>query len=190
MTIFKKRGVAWAITAVMVLAAIGIGLAKTATRLPEHAPGQDGLGMITEYYIYDDANVLSSYTEDELAKRNAVLLDDYGVAIAVVTCNYGRDDLYNYAMDYAEDIGLGSYDFIVVLDISGDNYWLIQGYELVSYFTDDDCGDYAYTYMERDFARGDYDGAALSLTEALEDWYYNVCFSSPHTDGIRDNFRR
>lgn len=186
MTILKKQGVAWTITAVMIVAAIAIGLVKHAiTR-----PNQGQVSPDTAYCIYDDAGVLSYFTLSELVDRNVRLMERYGVAIGVVTCNYGRNDLGNYAMDYAEDMGLSSYDFIVMLDISGDNYWLIQGYDLVNYFTDDDCSDYAYEYMERDFAQGNYDDAVLSLTNALENWYDNVYFSQPHEDLIHDQFRR
>ena len=74
-------------------------------------------------------------------------------------------------MDYAQDIGLGSHDFIVVLDISGENYWLVQGSGLVGLFSDDDCQAYAWDYMEESFAQGDYDTALLNLTQALADWY-------------------
>ena len=74
-------------------------------------------------------------------------------------------------MDYAETIGLGSYDFIVVLDIAGENYWLTQGSGLVELFSDDDCQAYAWNYMEDAFARGDYDSALLDLTQQLANWY-------------------
>lgn len=178
MSILKKQGVAWIITIVMIAAAVGIGQAKASptTVGVEHstvpiysaAPIDNSLG-----YIYDDAGVLSDSTVEELICRNEDLLYDLDVVIAVVTCNYGRSDLGSYAINYADDIGLGGNDMIVVLDISGDNYWLVQGANLVSDFTDDDCTDYAWAYMETYFARGDYDSAVLSLTEALSDWYYD-----------------
>lgn len=94
-----------------------------------------------------------------------------GVVIACVTTNYNRDDLYRFALDYGDRIGLGQNDFIVVLDISGDNYYLIQSIGLDGLLTDDDCADYAYTCMERPFSRGNYGEALLSLTEALQYWY-------------------
>ena len=37
--------------------------------------------------------------------------------------------------------------------------------------TNEDCTDYAYEYLEYDFARGMYGDAALELTQALERWY-------------------
>ena len=163
-SVFKKQGVAWGLTALMVVAAIGIGYAKAPVSgpTPEEAP---------QPYVRDDAGVLSNHTLTQLTQRNQRLYDKYGVVIAVVTCNYGRDDLYSYALKQAENMGLGGRDFIVVLDIRGDNYWLVQGADLVRYFTDEDCGDYAWDYMEDAFAAGDYDGAVLSLTQALEAWY-------------------
>lgn len=172
MGVLKKQGVAWAVTIVMIALAVGVGQFRSHALTPGHSqsarPSYD-----QQYYVYDDANVLSSSIEEQLARRNRQLLDDYGVAVGIVTCNYGKDDLYNYALKYAENIGLSGYDMIVALDISGDNYWLMQGSKLTHTFTDDDCSDYAHRYLERDFARGDYDSAVLSLTQALADWYHD-----------------
>ncbi len=164
--VFKKQGVAWGLTLLMVFAAIGIGWAKAPANgsTPER-PSSAGS------YVWDDARVLSDKTVRELDQRNERLWDRYQVSIGVVTCDYGRDDLGDYALQVAEDMGLGGYDMIVALDISGDNYWLVQGSDIRRDFTDNDCSDYAYDHMERDFARGDYDDAVLSLTKALEDWY-------------------
>lgn len=175
MSILKKRGVAVLITIVMIAAAVGIGQAKAnAYTSPGNAYEVNvGENYAGAYYVCDDAGVLSDSTVEALICRNEELLNDLDVVVAVVTCNYGRDDLYHYALDYAEDIGLGGNDMIVVLDISGDSYWLVQGANLVNEFTDDDCSDYAWNYMETDFARGDYDSAVLSLTKALADWYYD-----------------
>lgn len=170
MGIFKKQGVAVLITVLMIAAAVFIGRSRGAqTPAPEPGGSVESAG----YYVYDEAGVLSAGTEEKLSQRNRQMMQDMDVVTAVVTCNYGGDDLYSYAMDYAGSIGLSGYDFIVVLDISGENYWLLQGADLVDRFSDQDCSDYAYEYMERDFARRDYDGAVLSVTQALMDWYYS-----------------
>ena len=163
-SVFKKQGVAWGLTALMIVAAIGIGNIKAfaGSRTPEAAP---------QPYVRDDAGVLSNNTLTQLAQRNQRLYDKFGVAIAVVTCNYGRDDLGSYVDRRGEEMDLGRRDFIVVLDIKGDNYWLGRGEDLAWDFTDEDCSDYAWDYMEQSFAGGDYDSAVLKLTQALEDWY-------------------
>lgn len=174
MNILKKQGVAWVITIVMILLAIGIGSAKAEPNhiTPEPSyPAAPVYPNQSNFYVYDDANVLSSSEEEDLNKLNEELYSHTGAVVACVTTNYGRSDLYDFALDYAEDIGLSGYDFIVVLDISGENYWLVQGAELVDVFSDDDCGDYAWDYMEDHFARGDYGTALIELAKALYDWY-------------------
>lgn len=168
----KKQGVAWGLTLLMVFAAVGIGYAKApANNHPAPEPDLPGAPNGAASFVWDDAGVLSSETVRTLDQRNERLWKQYGVSIGVVTCNYGRDDLDQYAMKRAEEMGLGGYDMIVALDISGDNYWLIQGSDISGAFTDQDCSDYAYEYMEYDFARGFYGDGLLSLTEALESWY-------------------
>lgn len=168
----KKQGVAWGLTLLMVFAAVGIDYAKApANNYPAPEPDLPGAPNGAASFVWDDAGVLSSETVRTLDQRNERLWKQYGVSIGVVTCNYGRDDLDQYAMKRAEEMGLGGYDMIVALDISGDNYWLIQGSDISGAFTDQDCSDYAYEYMEYDFARGFYGDGLLSLTEALESWY-------------------
>ena len=161
-SVFKKQGVAWGLTALMIVAAIGVGFAKA----PGGSPIPDVKHSSAASYIQDDAHVLSASTKNVLANRNAGLIDRYHVTIGVVTCNYGRDDLDRYAIQRAGNMGLSGYDLIVVLDIRGDDYWLAVGDSLVR-----DCSDYAWRYMEDGFAAGDYDSAVLSLTQALVEWY-------------------
>lgn len=170
--IFKTQAGAWLFTIVMVIAAIGIGYAKSPANSPAPEPGYgDSYHWEGGQFLWDNANVLSDRTLRELDQRNERLWRNHSVVIGVVTCNYGGDDLYDYALQCAEDMGLSGYDFTVVLDISGENYWLVQGDKLTRDFPDGDCSDYAYNYMEASFAKGDYDKAVLSLTEALENWY-------------------
>lgn len=164
MKLLKNQAVAWIITIAMIVAAIGIGYARSSTLTPEPQPNAPGA---SDSYVWDDAGVLSSRTERALDERNERMLREYDVVIGVAACNYGGNDLYGYAWDLAEEMGLRDYDMIVVLDIRGDNYCLLGHPELLS---DEDCTNLAWNYMERDFARGDYDDAVLSLTRALEDW--------------------
>ena len=171
--VFKKQGVAWGLTVLMVFAAIGIGYARAPVNNPASRPDYPSETIppaAAGSYVWDDAGVLSSQTKRVLDQRNERLWDRHSVSIGVVTCDY-EDDLGDYAMRCVEDMGLGGYDMIVALDIGGENYWLIQGNDLRRAFTDDDCSNYAYDYMEDYFARGMYDDAVLALTEALEVWY-------------------
>ncbi len=174
--IFKLPAVAWMITGVMVVIAIGIGIEKTeGSHVPEPAPTlgpglQQGPGSYPSY-VRDDANALSAQTERELAERNERLWERHSVTVAVVTCNNQRD-LGDYAYRQAVNMGLGGYDMVVALDVRGENYWLLLGDDVGVDFPYD-CSEYAYDYMEDFFARRMYDDAVLSLTEALEVWYGN-----------------
>lgn len=170
MKLLKKQGVAWLITIVMVVAAIGIGYAKAHVfGTPE--PGSPSAPSASDSYVWDNAHLLSDQEVRELDRRNQRLWENYRVTIGVVTCSYGGDDLGGYAIQCAEDMGLGGYDMIVVLDIIGKDYWLLQGNDIRRDFTDNDCSRYAYEYMEYNFARGFYGDAVLQLTEMLEAWY-------------------
>lgn len=181
MNILKKQGAAWVLTIVMILLAIGIGSAKAEpnhiTPEPSYSAAPDtpvppnSETVSSTLHVWDDANVLSDSEEVALSQINAELSREFGAVIACVTTNYGKSDLYDFALDYAEDINLTGKDFIVVLDIRGENYWLVQGADLVDVFTDEDCGDYAWDYMEDDFARGDYGDALIALAKALYGWY-------------------
>ena len=174
MKLLKKQGVAWVIVAVMILFAIGMGSAKAPPKV--EVPGSVGPGdsavMVESFYVYDDAGVLSAKTEEQLTRINRDLCEKLDVLVAVVTTNYGGDDLYGFTVNYADSIGLGDYDFIVMLDIAGRECGLLQGPGLMDWFTDEDCWVYAEQYLWPDFDRGNYDSAVLTLVKALEHWYY------------------
>ena len=170
--VFKKQGVAWGLTVLMILAAIGIGYAKAPFNGPVPEPGyptQTAPPPASGSFVWDDANALSDRTVRELDERNDRLWDRHNVTVAVVTCDNQRE-LGEYAYRQAEKMGLGGYDMVVALDIRGDNYWLLLGSDVGRDFPYDP-SEYAYEYMENAFVRRDYDGAVLELTKALEDWY-------------------
>ena len=166
--VFKKQGVAWLTTIVMVVVSIGIGYARAPANNPSPEPNLPGG---TASFVWDNAHVLSNQEIRVLDARNDRLWERCRVSIGVVTCEYSEVDLGQYAQECAQAMGLGGYDMIVALDILGKNYWLLQGEDLRPEFTDDDCANYAYEYMEYNFARGFYGDAVLQLTEMLEAWY-------------------
>lgn len=168
--IFKIPAVAWMITGVLVVVAIGIGIERTeGSPIPEPAPRPSTAPPASGSFVWDDANALSDRTIRELDQRNDRLWDRHNVTVAVVTCDNQRE-LGEYAYRQAEKMGLGGYDMVVALDIRGDNYWLLLGNDVGRDFPYDP-SEYACEYMENAFVRRDYDGAVLELTKALEDWY-------------------
>ena len=166
--IFKIPAVAWMITGVLVVVAIGIERTE-GSPIPEPAPRPSTAPPASGSFVWDDANALSDRTVRELDERNDRLWDRHNVTVAVVTCDNQRE-LGEYAYRQAEKMGLGGYDMVVALDIRGDNYWLLLGNDVGRDFPYDH-SEYAYEYMENAFVRRDYDDAVLELTKALEDWY-------------------
>ena len=111
--VFKKQGVAWLTTIVMVIAAIGIGYANAPVNRPAPEPNRPGSASVPDLnYVWDDVDALSAQTERELSQRNGRLWNSHSVSIGVVTCD-NAEDLGAYAMKCSEVMGLGGYDFIV-----------------------------------------------------------------------------
>ena len=171
MNFLKKQGVAWVITIVMIIAAIGIGSAKNNTPTPEPAPTSSPTSQNAYYFVQDDAGILSDSEEKALGRLNQELADSMGVVVSCVTTTDGRSDIYKLALEYADQIGLQEYDFIIVVDMSSMQYILVQGAGLVDLFTDSDCEAYADRYLAPGLNRGDYGDAFMELANVLADWY-------------------
>lgn len=163
MKILKKRGVAILITVVVIAAMSLLGLANAPEELPDVQTGQ---------WVYDGADVLSAAQEDYLAQINSQLISDHGTVVAVATMPQVRGvELMDFCLELGDKWGLNSDSFILVLDIGGDNYWLVQGSGLLDLFTDDMAGQYAWQYLENDFAAKEYGAGAVKLADALHAWY-------------------
>lgn len=163
MNFFKKRGIAVAVTALVIVLMSLVGFAKAPADLPDVQAGD---------WVYDGANVLSADQEQYLAQGNSKLLSESGAVVAVATVpNVKGWDLWDFCLDLAERWQLAGGDFILVLDIGGDNYWLVQGADLVDTFTDDMAGTYTRKYLEDDFAAKAYGAGVVKLFDALTAWY-------------------
>ena len=111
------------------------GIRKAPAQLPAVQTGQ---------WVYDGADVLSAEEEQYLTQGNAELLSARGAVVAVATVPNAKGwDLWDFCLDLGDKWGLSGQDMILVLDIGGDNYWLVQGYDLVNSFSDDMAGQYA-----------------------------------------------
>lgn len=163
MNLLKKRGFAIAVTAVVIVLMSLWGIYKAPAELPPVQTGQ---------WVYDGAGVLSSQEENYLSEGNAQLLSHHGAVVAVATVEHVKGwDLWDLCLELADQWGLAGSDFILVLDIGGDDYWLVQGYDLVDEFPDDMCGEYTRRYLENDFAAKNYGSGAVALFDALTEWY-------------------
>ena len=89
--IFKTQAGAWLVTIIMVVAAIGIGYAKTPVKPPANQPEPLQTKAPAAYpadsLVWDNAGALSDQTERELYQRNERLWNSCQVSIGVVTCD-------------------------------------------------------------------------------------------------------
>lgn len=163
MKLLKNRGIAVLITVIVIVVMSAAGIAKAPEELPDVQTGQ---------WVYDGADVLSAAQEEYLTQVNSQLIADHGVAVAVATMPRVKGmELMDFCLDLGEKWGLNGNSFILVLDIGGDNYWLVQGSGLLDLFTDDMAGQYAWQYLENDFAAKSYGDGVLKLVDALHAWY-------------------
>lgn len=163
MKLLKNRGVALLITLIVIAAMALWGIHKAPAELPPVETGQ---------WVYDGADVFSPEEEQYLTQGNAALLSDHGTVVAIAAVPDAKGwDLWDFCMDLADKWGLNGSDMILVLDIGGDNYWLVQGYDLVSSFSDDDASQYTRQFLENDFAAKAYGAGTIKLFDALRSWY-------------------
>lgn len=138
-SVFKKQGVAWVVTGVMILCAIGIGQAKAnASITPE--PGMLDDSLDTSYctqFIDDRAGVLNSSAEKQLALYLANWDVRYHSVVAFVSVNSVSGTAEDYAGDAFADLGLEEGDALLLVVGSDDVYQFVWGDAFDSIMTDD-----------------------------------------------------
>ncbi len=163
MKFFKNRAVAITITVIIVIAMAIYGFVKAPTAIPDVSTG---------HWVYDGAGVFYSDTLQYLEEKNDELTQDYGVHVAVATVpSLKHWDISDFCVDLGDTWGLGGYDFLLLMDIGGDDYCLLEGYDLLDSFDDETAYQYAQKYLEVDFKNGEYGAGAESVIDALADWY-------------------
>ena len=175
MKLLKKRGVAMILTAVVILLMSFWGIRKAPTQLPPVKNGQ---------WVYDGADVFSAEEEQYLTQGNADLLSSRGAVVAVAAVPHVRGwNLWDFCLSLGTQWGLSGQDMILVLDIGGDNYWLVQGDSLVNDFPDELATQYTRQFLENDFAAKNYGAGAVQLFDALRTWYEGAAVTQPSPGG-------
>ena len=180
MKALKKYPVAILLTLVMIAAAVGIGLwrAPSSSTTPP-AGGSSALDSslsISTYrkWIVDDASILSSSAEQQLALYCANWDQRYNSLVAVVTVMDPPAALDDYAYEFGYDLGLGENDAILAVSPASGECYLATGDNFSTMLTDSMVSDYLSTYLGQDFLDGKYDDAVLRLFSALNELYYST----------------
>ncbi len=155
----KKFPVAVAVTALVVAGCLAYSLFVSPVAAVKVKPGD---------WIADEANVLSESTEDALRSYNQSFDQNYGSVIAVATVSSTRGwTMEDYALKLGEDWELGSKDLVLLLDIGGEDAYLMESGD----WTTLDPSAMLNQTMAADFFGGNYDSAVLSLFSTMSGWY-------------------
>lgn len=124
-----------------------------------------------DFWYLDQANVLSQETEGEIFFANQRLYDACGAEIVVVaidsTDGMAIDD-YAYSLFNEWEIGGSKYlGFLLLMAIDDEDYYAMPGTMMGTYIDSASISDMLQTYLEPDFAKGDYDAGALAFFEAV-----------------------
>ena len=170
------------IIAFIFVLAFALGCAKT-----ENIPLSD-----EGAYALDKSGVLSSETEDHIARYNQYLAESCGAQICVVTIptmDYvGYDDIENYAYDLLNAWGIGDKDEengVLLLLVTDDELcWCLQGEGLEDTLSSSAISDILTENMRDDFYAGEFDSGTKKTFDAL---YRRLCaIYSVDPDGVDD----
>ena len=130
MKFFKKRGVAIAVMVLAIVLAIGIGRLKAPGGAPvPDTPALDQ-SLDTTYYerfIYDQAGVLNSSAEKQLAVYLANWDARYNSVTAFLSVEKVNGDPEDYAYDMAAEYDLGDGDALLLVIKDLDEYRFVWG---------------------------------------------------------------
>ena len=171
MKFFQKTGVAWAITALMIAAAVFIGSGKENVKAPEPSGLDNSLSIgAYEKWVGDFAGVLSDDEVEQICLYNANWDKRYGSIIVVETLEYyPNQGVEDYAYDQANEFELGAYDGYLVIVPGEDDAYLAVGQDYP--LTDSEVGVYMSQYLYDGVASGDVGQGVLTLFAALNDYY-------------------
>ncbi|MEY8317619.1 TPM domain-containing protein [Oscillospiraceae bacterium 50-58] len=175
MKFLQKTWVAWLLTAVMIVAAIGIGQTKGGRREPEPLPsGSTALDeslSVTEFadYILDETGTLSSKQERQISLYNANWAKRYDSIIAVAVKKSVNGSIDDFAYTLGAEISLAPSDAILVIDASTKDAYLAASPDYP--LTDSQITTYMNSALAPYVESGKYGDGILNLFLELNQFY-------------------
>ena len=164
MKFFKKRSVAWVVLVLAVAASVWIGFARKDHFLAKQPT--ELLDVQYSQWICDDADLLSSGTEQLIEQYNADWDERYYAVVAVATVEHLTGwEGQEYAANLGQQWGLGENDMILLLVKDGD--WQVY------------CGDRVGACMT--------DTQQQKLRSAIDSPYYTGDFNAAVTAFFRQS---
>jgi uncharacterized protein len=119
-------------------------------------------------YVSDNAGVLKKVTKDYLNESSNRYKTTTGSGIYVVTVKSAGDKtLQDYTYMKFASVAAGPKDVMLVLDIGGDNYHVLQGKDIDKMLTNDAISNILDTVLEPQFVKKDYGAGATATSNAL-----------------------
>lgn len=173
MKFFQKTWVAVTITALMIAAAIGIGLSKPEKPVVKPTTDLDTGLNIGGYaqWIWDEADVLSEATEAQLSLFNANWVRRYDSLVAVAMVDSVSGAIDDYAYELGAEIELASADAILVVNVGGKDAYLAVGPDYP--LSDGEISAYLNEYLYDPVMSGKFDRGVLELFDGLNGYYLN-----------------
>ena len=178
MKLFQKAWFAWLLTAVMIAAAVAIGLAKPPAVTPPAASPSGSAALdeslsVKDYldYTLDETGTLSSKQEGQISLYNANWARRYDSIIAVAVKESVPGSIDDYAYDLGMDIGLSASDAILVIDASAKDAYLAASPDYP--LTDGQISTYVNSALKPYVERGKYGDGILNLFLELNQFYVN-----------------
>jgi len=162
---FTNRAVAIALTAAVCIGCVGFGLVgrHQTTTVDVVAPTEN-------YYVADEAGVLSDKTEAAISGYNFKWDQEYGSVVGAAAVD-GTDgmSIEDYTYSYGEEWGLGSNDMMILLDVGSGQWYFVSSANGVvpEAALSEDLDD---SFVE-EFEEGDYNKALNSLYKSLDRSY-------------------
>ena len=154
---------------------MALAVPLAAASVPEKPTGDD-------IYVLDRAGILSETAEREMQIKGKALFAMTGAQVVVLTTD-DRDlyDLEDYAYEVFSAWGIGSKErnngLLLVMNAYTEDYWVMAGYGIDDILNAGRLGEMLDTYLEPDFAVGDYTAGAAKWYNATASFlagYYDA----------------
>ncbi|WP_187355223.1 TPM domain-containing protein [Paenibacillus tengchongensis] len=144
------------------------GARKTYNTLIRSLGGQPNAPVSGKAYVADNAGIFKQVTKDYLNQAANRYRETAGGGIYVVTVpNSGSGSLQDYTYAKFASVYAGPSDVMIVLDIGGDNYHVLQGKEIDSLLSNEVISGILEQEMEPYFAEHKYAEGATATANAI-----------------------
>lgn len=120
-----------------------------------------------EIYVNDIAEVLSAEEEAHINNISHIIFEQTNCKLFVAAVDFleGKS-IEQYSADLYMQNEMGSNGLLAVFSVAEENYYVIQGTELVQEFSNDQIDELLQNLVEQDFENQNYDKAIMSFYQA------------------------